>query len=162
MRGDRQPAAHRPRDQRHDREREGDRAGREPRERRATGAHRLERELRPGGERDERDGGVRHELEGVCLVTPDQAEPSGPRGEADQQRAGHARQAHALRQLTARQCREQQEPEGERRARFDRAACGESMQQGHYQTQREHARDPAHGPQRYSRRRDFDNARERR
>ncbi|PYO65533.1 MAG: bifunctional phosphoribosyl-AMP cyclohydrolase/phosphoribosyl-ATP pyrophosphatase [Gemmatimonadetes bacterium] len=36
------------------------------------------------------------------------------------------------------------------------------MKQRHHQNQREQARDPAHGPQRYSRRRDFDNACERR
>src|SRR2546426_475115 len=162
MRRDGQPRAHRPGDERHYYKGEGDRAGREPPERRAAGAQQLKRQLRPGGEREEADGDVRDELQGRHLVRPNEAEPRGPRRKPDQQIAGHARQAHAPREVATHESHEQQEPERQGRPRFERPARGDAMKQRHHQNQREQARDPAHGPQRYSRRRDFDNACERR
>src|SRR5439155_331449 len=67
-------------------------------------------------------------------------------------------QPRAHRPCDERHCHE---GEGDRAGR-EPPARGDAMKQRHHQNQREQARDPAHGPQRYSRRRDFDNACERR
>src|SRR5207237_1113557 len=56
---------------------------------------------------------------------------------------------------------EQQEPERERRPRFQGPARGDAMKQGHDQAQGEHHA-PSHGRQRYRRARVFDNAPQRR
>src|SRR2546422_62211 len=138
-----------------------DRAARDARQAEALGPQRVERQLAPRGERDQGDGRFRDEPQRADLVRADEPEPRRPDREARQQIARDAWQARPPRHVAAQLRREQQEPEGERGARLERAARGETMKKCHRQAQREYAREPTHR-RKVIAARHFDNAQMRR
>jgi len=77
----------------------------------------------------------------AILLAPDEAEPRGADGEADEQVPRQGRQPRAPRELAADMRGEQEEAEGQGRARFERTARGHAVKESHHQNQCEQARD---------------------
>src|SRR5436309_4444235 len=94
---EREPRADRECDEGDGEEGEHDRAAREAREGNPLPAQRVELELRPRRERDQRDRRFFHEPERVHFLAPHESEPRGADGEPDQQVAGQSRQPRAPR-----------------------------------------------------------------
>src|SRR5213596_3854440 len=102
-------------------EREHDRTARESRERHPPPAQRVERQLRPCREPDERDRRFFNKPERFHVFALHEAEPRGADGETHEQVARETRQPHAPRDLPADVRDEQKEAERQGRARFERS-----------------------------------------
>src|SRR5438309_1624948 len=123
---------------------EHDRTARESRERHPPPAQRVERQLRPCREPDERDRRFFNKPERIHFFALHEAEPRGADSETHEQVARETRQPHAPRDLPADVRDEQKEAERQGRARFERSTRGHAMKKGHHQAQREQTRHPAH------------------
>src|SRR2546425_11212 len=130
---------------------EHDRTARESRERHPPPAQRVERQLRPCREPEERDRRFFNKPERIHFFALHEAEPRGADGETHEQVARETRQPHAPCDLPAEVRDEQKEAERQGRARFERSTRGHAMKKGHHQAQREQTRHPAHAPQSISR-----------
>src|SRR5207245_809526 len=82
-----------------------------------------------------------------AIVIADEAEPCRADAEADQQERRDARERPAPAEVSAQERGQQEEPERERGARFDRPGFGETMEHRHRQGQGKEAREPTHGAQ---------------
>src|SRR2546430_1807712 len=116
---------------------EHDRTARESRERHAPPAQRVERQLRPCREPDERDRRFFNKPERIHFFALHEAEPRGADGETHEQEPRERRQAHAPPDLPADVRDDQKKAGRQRPACFGRSTHGHPSKKRHHHAQRE-------------------------